>query len=240
MKKKSNNKQRGLGLVELMVGITIGLIVAAAASMVMVMQVKEHRRLVLNTQIQQDLRAASGLMLSDTRRSGFWATPQMAVWAPGQGVSSNPYQVQSGCSVSSDGQHLLVYAYSGADYATTGTKPNPQLDKVQSAEYFGLRRSGNALQFMYGCGSDGGANWQPLTDPSTVSIKKFDVNTVQQTVNLAAYCSKACTEPNCPHLVVRRYDIILAGEAAHDPRVKRELHISSRPRSDAIQGACPA
>ena len=233
-------RQRGLGLVELMVGITIGLIVAAAASVVMVNQVTEHRRLMLNTQIQQDLRAASSLIVSDTRRSGFWAAPQTAVWSPGQSVSSNPYQVKGGCSLESDGQYLLVYAFSGSDYGiTVSAKPNPQLANVKAAEYFGLRRSGDTLQFMFGCGSDGGPNWQPLTDPNVVAIKGFSYHAADQAVDLGDYCSKVCTEPNCPRLVVRRYDITLAGEATNDPRVKRELHISSRQRSDAIRGACP-
>jgi len=234
-------KQRGLGLVELMVGITIGLIVAAAASVVMVNQVTEHRRLMLNTQIQQDLRAASSLIVSDLRRSGFWAAPQTGVWAPGQSVSSNPYQVQSGCNVSSDGKQLVVYAYSSFDYANTKpAKPNPQASNVQSNEYFGLRLSNADLQFMFGCAAGGGPNWQPLTDPSVVAIKKFDVSSVDTVVPLSAYCSKVCTGPDCPQLVVRRYVVSLAGQAANDVRVKRELHISSRRRGDAIQGACPA
>ena len=228
--------QRGLGLVELMVGITIGLIVAAAASVVMVYQVAEHRRLMLSTQIQQDLRAASGQIVSDLRRSGFWAAPQTGVWAPGQSVASNPYQVQSGCGVTSDGNGLLLYAYSGADYAAV--KPNPQLASVKPEEYFGLRLSDAKLQFMFGC-VGGSSNWQPLTDPSAVAIKKFSVRTVDETAPLAAYCSKACTEPNCPRLLVRRYEITVVGQAANDARVKRELHIGSHQRADAIQGACP-
>ena len=233
-------KQRGLGLVELMVGITIGLIVAAAASVVMVNQVTEHRRLMLNTQIQQDLRAASSLIVGDIRRSGFWAAPQTAVWVSGQSVNSNPYHVQSGCTVKSDGKELLVYAYSGADYiAALPAQLNPQGADVLSKEYFGFRRSDEMLQFMLGCGQGGGPNWQPLTDSNVVKIKSFLIEPVEKTVDLTGYCSKVCTGSDCPRLVVRRYQVSMAGEAANDARVKRELHISSRQRSDAIQGACP-
>ena len=63
-------RQRGLGLVELMVGITVGLIVAAGASMMAVNQINEHRRLMLETQIQQDLRSVADLLQQDLRRAG--------------------------------------------------------------------------------------------------------------------------------------------------------------------------
>ena len=44
-------RQRGLSLVELMVGITVGMIIVAGVSLMMVNQIDEHRRLSLETQI---------------------------------------------------------------------------------------------------------------------------------------------------------------------------------------------
>jgi len=229
--------QRGLGLVELMVGITIGLIVAAAASMVMVNQVTEHRRLMLNTQLQQDLRAAADLVLSDLRRAGFWAAPERMVWAPDESVTANPYQTPGGCAASSSATQL-VYAYSNASYGVPGGAP--QGADAQGDEYFGLRLSGKVLQFMLGC-TNGKANWQPLTDDSVVAIDKLLIKPFVQTVELGAYCSKACPPgDNCPRMEVRRYDITLVAHAANDARVQRQLDISVRQRNDAILGACPA
>jgi prepilin-type N-terminal cleavage/methylation domain-containing protein len=78
----SSLRQHGLGLIELMVGITVGLIVAAGASIVAVNQINEHRRLMLEMQIQQDLRTTADLIQQDLRRQGFRGTAELGVWAP--------------------------------------------------------------------------------------------------------------------------------------------------------------
>ena len=62
---------RGISLVELMVGIAVGMIVVAGASVMLVNQVNEHRRLMLETQVQQDLRASADLILRELRRAGY-------------------------------------------------------------------------------------------------------------------------------------------------------------------------
>ncbi|MCA1416895.1 prepilin-type N-terminal cleavage/methylation domain-containing protein, partial [Bradyrhizobium sp. NBAIM20] len=79
---------RGLGLIELMVGITVGLIVAAGASLVAVNQINEHRRLMLEIQVQQDLRTAADLVQQELRRAGFRGRADLGVWSPPQGVGT--------------------------------------------------------------------------------------------------------------------------------------------------------
>lgn len=55
-------RQRGLSLVELMVGITVGLFVVAAAATLVANQLSDNRRLLLETQVQQDLRATMDII----------------------------------------------------------------------------------------------------------------------------------------------------------------------------------
>ena len=61
---------RGLSLVELMVGIAIGLFIVAAATVMVSGQLGENRRLLLESQLQQDLRATSDIIARELRRSG--------------------------------------------------------------------------------------------------------------------------------------------------------------------------
>ena len=72
----SRQRQTGLSLVELMVGVAVGLFVVAGATLVVSNQLGDNRRLMLETQIQQDLRAAADLIARDLRRSGYWASVQ--------------------------------------------------------------------------------------------------------------------------------------------------------------------
>jgi type IV pilus assembly protein PilW len=231
--------QRGLSLVELMVGITVGMIVVAGASLLMTTQVNEHRRLVLETQVQQDLRAVADLMLRDLRRAGFWATPQAGVWAPGAArPASNPYSAAS-AALSDDGDREILYSYSRAsDYSTqVDVAPaTPENNTLNSNESFGFRIHGNVLQSLLG-----GA-WQPLTDPETLIVNGFSVELKQRALSLQDYCSTPCPagSADCPpQQQIRRFDITISGQARHDARVQRTIRVSSRVRNDAISGACP-
>ncbi len=64
------------------------------------------------------------------------------------------------------------------------------------------------------------ATWQPLTDPSTVTITNFTVNVVTQPVLLDSYRNSPtpCVmgDADCPCLLVRRIDISITGTAPLD------------------------
>ena len=77
-------RQRGLSIVELMVGVAIGLFVVAAASMLVVTQLSDNRRLTLETQVQQDLRATADIITRELRRAGHWGKARDGVWYRGQ------------------------------------------------------------------------------------------------------------------------------------------------------------
>lgn len=227
--------QRGLSLVELMVGITIGMIVVAGASVMMVNQLAEHRRLVLETQVQQDLRAAADLMLRDLRRAGFWATPQKGVWAPDAADPIKNVYSALPEPAAKDGSELL-YSYSRAgEYVQPGDTPED--NRVTADELFGFKLSSSkVLQ------SKLGNQWQPLTDPDTLLIRSFKVNLQVQQLPLGDYCTQPCPagSTTCPpQQEIRRFDIELTGQARHDDKVVRTIKVSSRLRNDNIVGSCP-
>lgn len=248
----SKQGQRGISLVELMVGLTVGLIVSAGASIIAVNQINEHRRLMLETQIQQDLRTAADLIQQDIRRAGFRGTASLGVWAPATGVgtpseaapllaSANPYQAIL-VSDSSE-QRVIEYAYAknldryGVYIATSAPQNN---------EYFGIKlnKSNKTLYLKLGK-RDGQDNWQPLTDPETLSITNLTIDTgASQSVYLTDFCDKPCdtTDPaaNCPQQQIREIKFSITGQAVHDSKVLRTLSGVERVRADAISGVCPA
>ena len=79
--KYSGKSPQGLSIVELMVGITIGLFILAGASMVLTTQLGDNRRLLLEAQVQQDLRVASDLISREIRAAGYWGNAYQQVWA---------------------------------------------------------------------------------------------------------------------------------------------------------------
>lgn len=242
LKALSRQAQRGLGLVELMVGITVGLIVAAGASMVAVNQINEHRRLMLEMQLQQDLRTAADLLQQDMRRAGSRSVGQYSIWQPASGVgtaaevpakaaSANPY----GSLVRTEDAANLTLTYL---YARRTDNTN---DVPMNNEYFGVRwdKANQALYLKLGLKA-GADNWQPITDPSLIKIIDFDIDVTTQDISIADFCDTPCAGAGCPTQKVRRVSFTIRGQATHDSAVVRTLQGVERVRADELSGACPS
>ncbi len=245
------SRQTGLGLVELMVGITVGLIVAAAASVLAVNQINEHRRLMLETQIQQDLRSAADLIQQELRRAGFRGNAYTGVWAPpstaaGQTGAAKPatpnlYAPFAASAVERGQVVSYMYARQNADqdsaYNTTSTP--------SSNEQFGLRwdRPSKALYIQLGVKDDGTPNWQPITDPEVLQIDNFAMDIQTTSLSLGDFCDRACGgagQPVCPVQNVRKVNFTIVGVAKHDRNVVRTVNGVERIRADEIVGTCPS
>lgn len=229
-----HQRQRGLSLIEMMVGLTVGMIVTAGAVMMATHQLADHRRLVLETQVQQDLRAAADLLLRDIRRAGFWVLPENGVWAEGLPLERSAY----GAVQTLDQNAGLTYDYSRADNRTARVPTYPEDNVVQpNREEFGFRLRNGTLQFLVS------GRWQPLTDPGTLKITGFNVQVSTQDIALDEFCPKPCPAGMvCEPFVqqVRHVAVRLVGEAVHDAHVVRSVNLSTRVRNDALSGSCPA
>ena len=145
---------KGLSIVELMVGITIGLFILAGASLVLTTQLGDNRRLLLEAQVQQDLRAASDLVSREIRAAGYWGNAYQQVWSV---KMINPY---SGTPLAATaGNSSLVY-FRSLDEDPVGGVEN---DVINDNEHGGFRLNANtgAIDMQLGSG-----NWQQLTDPA--------------------------------------------------------------------------
>ncbi|MBT9491667.1 MAG: hypothetical protein IV107_04830 [Paucibacter sp.] len=227
-------------MIELMVGIAVGMIVVAGASLMMTNQISDHRRLTLETQVQQDLRATADLMLRDLRRAGSRAAPQNGIWAPSAAAAASNAYADINLAADQDGS-VLQYSYSRhQDRSRPDADPFPDSEDdamTSSTERFGFKiEDGGILKFRIG------DRWQPLTDKGVLVITAFNVVLAEQQVALGDLCSQPCPvgSTTCPpSQQVRRYDISLTGHAVHDIKVERTIKVTSRVRNDQIVGACP-
>lgn len=222
----SQTRQRGLSLVELMVGVAVGLFVVAGATLVVSNQLGDNRRLMLETQIQQDLRAAADLIAKDIRRSGYWGSAQTGVWhAAAVAVASNPYTELQGVT-SGVAASAVRFGYS------RGVENNVLDDATERS---GFRLNNGAIQ-MY----TGGA-WQALTDSTTLRVTNFEVTLNSRDVNLSCFNPCPVGAVACPPTqTVRDITVLIDGTAVHDPSVRRSARTNVRLRNDVVTGACPA
>ena len=209
-------RQRGLSIVEMMVGIAVGLIIVAAATMMVAAQLGDNRRLMLETQMQQDLRAAADLMARDLRRASYWKSSALGTAA---GNMDGVWQENPNAAVElptpTNTETSPRYRYSDPNAASA------------SSEQHGFRLSNNTIQTELGSG-----NWQPITDPNVIKITRFDVRPIVRCVSIAPSCAASAACP--PYQQVRNVTIEITGQAVHEPKLERSIRTQVRIRNDAV------
>ena len=219
--------QRGLSMVELLVGVAIALFIAAAGATLLAGNLRENRGLLLEARLMQDLRSATDIISRDLRRAGYWAAASDGVWAAGAaGVATNPYIALAPGAAASDAVSFR--------YSRDATENNA----VDSNEQFGFRLRNRVIEMQLGAG-----NWQALTDAGTVEVTAFSVTPTVQHIDLGSYCSQPCpvASATCPpRQQVRSLALVVSGRSTTDASVARSLRSNVRVRNDAVSGACPA
>lgn len=226
--------RRGLSIVELMIGVTIGLFVLAAAAMVMTTQLGDNRRLLLETQVQQDLRAVSALITRDLRRANYWGGANAQVWASTLApATANPYNTLE--PPTTVGSTSLQYSRSLDDeFLVVGTDDNA----VAASELvtFRFNSAANSIEMRLGT-----AAWQALTDTDVIKVTTFNfvVNETQQALPCGVDCP-VLGVLGCPLVQgVRDVTFVIVAEARHDARVKRSISDSVRLRNDLNRELAP-
>lgn len=214
-------RQRGLSLVELLIGIAIGFFVLAATIVLVVGFGGENRRLLLEARLNQDMRAAMDIVTREVRRAGYWENAKDGAWFLGQVGTPVPYEDTNYATITVPSSSEITYNYSKDTDNTTSAN-----------EQFGFRLSGDTLQMNIGGG------YQDLTDSTSTRVTGFSVQprTPAQVINIA--CVTTCTV-NCPTLEVREYTITMTAEASGDSAVTRTMRSDIRVRNDRTTGACP-
>lgn len=144
--------QHGVSLVELMVGMAIGLLVIVAALSMYASTSRGARDTLGSAKLNMEIRGAMDVMIEDIRRAGFGGNAFMAVGA-------------TDLVIYDDGD-CIVYSYDA--------NANGILATASPFEYFGFRVQDNTLSMRNGGAGDvsnctDGA-WEPLTDPANVQI----------------------------------------------------------------------
>jgi prepilin peptidase dependent protein B len=228
-------RQRGLSIVELLVGVAVGLFLVAGAATLFVTNLGNSRQLLLEARINQDLRATVDLITRDLRRAGYWgnslAGTTATVTAGVSATTPNPYRAIT------PGTGIVEYSFE------------------QGAANFGFQRVDvngvGVVQMKLGAG-----NWQPVTDRTAMDVTAFTVTPTETNVDVRTACAVACCSDadvtagtcatrniaagaSCPTIRVRQYAVTLTASAIGDARVTRTLQTRVRPRNDEYGGVCP-
>lgn len=211
---RARSRQAGLSLVEMMVGVAVGLFIVAGAATLVSMQLGENRRLLLETQVQQDLRAAADIITRELRRAGYLNQPHVLLWDAQKPTEQPGTNIRAGLRLN-QGLDVVSYKY---------VRPNSATDD------FGYQFVGNAIRQRIS------NTTQDLTDSSTLRINSFTV-ALQALPERQIACPNLCpgdTQDCWPTMKMVDATITIDGEAVSDPTVRRTIVSRVRLRNDAV------
>ncbi|MDO9286025.1 MAG: hypothetical protein Q7U26_14080 [Aquabacterium sp.] len=236
---------RGLSIVELMIGITISLFILAGATMVLTSQLGDNRRLLLEAQVQQDLRAAADMISRDIRRAGYWGKAHCSVWpAANCALTNNPYTAmnpQSSTVLAPATAVVYDRSTDEEDGRVIGTDDNlvdGAANRPREQVGFRWNADNRTIDYLVGAG-----NWQALTDAAVLQVTQFDM--VITARDLPMPCGAgACPvlgPGGCP-LFLRSRDVAftIVARAVHDANVRRSMRDNVRLRNTVPTEVCPA
>lgn len=215
---------RGLTLVELLVGLVLGLLVVAGGTWMLTNHLRESRSLLLEARLMQDLRTAADLVTRDLRRAGHWGNAAAGVWSTDAATRPNPYAALTPTASASD---AVRFSYS---------RDATENDALDSNEQFGYRLRNQAIELQLGNG-----NWQSLTDATLLAITSLSITPEWREIDLGALCSRPCAAGNTacpPRQQVRSLTVHIGGHSLVDAAVTRHIETRVRLRNDVVVGAC--
>jgi type IV pilus assembly protein PilW len=223
--------RRGLSLVELMVGITIGLFIVAAATVMVSSQLGDNRRLLLESQLQQDLRATSDIITRELRRAGAYTAAYLLVNTSTGAAQVNAMSAITPASGAGVSEIIFKYERNTIEQGPWGFKLENGVIKTQLV---------NSI-------TGASAGWQDLTDGSVMEVTQFAV-TINREPAVEIPCPKLCPsgDTSCwPLVYVRDFVVNISAQLRAAPEVKRSVRSVVRARNEMIEfraaapNACP-
>jgi prepilin peptidase dependent protein B len=204
-------RQAGFTLVELLIGITLSLFLAAGATKFFVDYLHSNRLMLAETRLNQDLRAVMDTVARDLRRAGYWSQAVKASqWPP----AANPYQAvtpTAGATAS-----VVTHDYDATGY--TGFRISNAVLEAESRVWqeFTDPQSVRITAFSV------------TSQPQEVSLGSY----------CTPACTLG--EPGCPSLIVRRFLIRIEAQSTADAGIVRRMEESVRVRNDEVtRPTCP-
>jgi len=241
--------QNGFTLVELMVGLAIGLLITAGVLGFYINSMKAHRETLEISMLNQEVNSMLHLIDHDIRRAGFWAG------VPGtDDMSTNPFMTSPndlliGAKTGEAADSCVIYSYDlnkdkqiGVGSAATAAPFNAPPYDLANIEQFGFRLVGNNVQIRTGLAMpgettfdcDSGA-WTNLSDKNTeITNLKFTLNTHYLDVSAGATCLpnvNCCLSGNACQLI-RDVSVDISGRLLHDPNIVKSVSAATRIRND--------
>ena len=161
-------RQRGVTLVELMIGITLGLFVMAGVTTVYIATIKTSAQTIKATRLNQEIRTVMSVLASEVRRAGFWNATTTGIG--NLATVPNPFTVLGSSDIQINDynggtQNCMLYSFDADDDGSLDTD-----------EIFGFRMDDDtgAIDATTSSPTDTGSctsgTWENFTDEKVITV----------------------------------------------------------------------
>jgi Tfp pilus assembly protein PilW len=229
-------RQRGLGLVELLIASAIGLFLLAGLTDFLGRSLTSSGRNFQDARLTQDLNVAMDLITRDLRRAGYSGTAQGVTTAAGAAGNLFTQDTPAALAGTKDGginlatPGCILYSY---DFAPPPGVPGTK----DSNEQLGFRLKNGAVEAgssVTDCSPTATGGWQQVTDPRLTTVTGLNFEYLDAEGNATPVPFIGASNSALPSWVVctRLIRVTLTGQLVSTPAVSRTLTQNVRVRND--------
>lgn len=212
-------RQHGFSLIEMMIGLAVGIIVVGAVSSFAVATLRSSSQNIQSSRLTQDLRTAMTLVTRELRRSGYDA---VAVSRLGTGSELSNYTTLQAPPYGPSG--CLSYQY----------------NRLSGNQFRAIRANSGSLEMATATGAItncANGTWEVVSDPDVVTITAFEPSETREPFSsiVESKVVGSDTEAMAGCGVVRNISIGITGSLATDASVSRSIRDQVRVRADPVR-----
>lgn len=212
-------KRRELGytLIELMIGLIVGLIVLSAVIYIFLTTLKSSSNVLNSYRLNQEVSTLSDIVVGELRRAGYW---------PISGAGASPFGSELDLNITSPGGTDICVLYS---YYNDSSASGAQITR-------GLYHNGSDGVVTYGSAASAGVcsngSWVPLTDSEVLKVNIFDISLSCWDVDSNVSVASASCTPTGSQVLRRTIDLSIDAELAGDDGWKAQVNESFKLMND--------
>jgi len=214
--------QNGITLIELLIGMAVGLVVLAGMIFFLVNLSQYSVSTIRQVRLNYELQAAMSLLTKDIRRAGYHFNAKNMI---GLGVNSNPF-MSATTDISVPSTSCVLFSY---DLDNDGALPS--LNTPPNDERFGYRLNNQIIQTRsqidtnFSCNS---GSWDDLTNIKIIEVTNLTFSLINTVIPLKS-------PPTTESVVIRNLAISITARLASDNSVTQTLSTNLRIRNDKYQ-----
>lgn len=214
-------QEAGYTLIELMVGLLVGLIVLSAVVYMLLMTLSSSRGVFNSTKLNQELSTLNDLMTGELRRAGYWPAASGAVTSPFS------LGTEEGLRVPSDTCVLYTYDADGSQ-------------SIEDSERLGFRLQDGGIDARKSgpagvdCTSTG--SWESITDDSFMDVSEFKAteSSICWLKDGSASWANCSGAPSTGIVSIRELNIYLKANVVADPDWEGTINETIKVRNNKV------